>query len=614
MSFATLLNGYALNSTIRLTFSDPESSEGEALATGAEPTRIVFASGYAQSQALSAGVGTRNAYMSPMACEGVAVAPAVDAWRVMTVEASGMGSGATSTGSFTRLAYVKPQQARASAELKPFEPVRLARPLTGPQVKDQTLNGFMLGESAWHDGRSDSFADSTIESQILATRLVTPAKVPISGTATVSPLAYDLTRWMQPRQARNRAISYVKEGLVFKLKVFQQYATGTAIARAHSRGTPNTILAFSITYGEAGMSLAQSAVKIARDAAPERIVAQAHGTGVTAQDHSARGKALATATSHIAPDITRSLDGVRYAYAQGKTAGIASLSAATAVRWPMVRGVRQPARAVLDVTQLVARDMHGKAEADGASLSDPQEAIVTHTVWMMGQGGSAASCLPFEPTVLRKVRGVSQGCSSATGVPWHWVAVAVDGVAQARAEAWGANPRIYTEGAGTGEAEAQLNVTAFKVAYVSGCANAGGATLGEAVNVTRHMRAVRITSTAAARGGYPKITRTSQPTQIEGVATTVATFRNAAIHIQPHQLTGLSRLRLPWAELSGEVGARHLRMTYVERVEPAIAQGVVGRNVFKINADDPAPDWRTLSVPYMNRSHLVAASSREYSV
>lgn len=613
MTFATLLNGYALNSTIRLTFSEPDTCVGEALATGAEPTRIVFASGSAQSQAFSTGDSKRTAHMNPMVCEAVAVAPLVDAWRVMTVEASGISSGATATGSFTRLAYVQPKQVVGAAESSSFEPLRIARPITTPQVKDQSINGFMLGDSAWRDGRSDSFADATIESQTLATRLISPTTVRMKGTADFVPLAYDLTRWMQPRQARNRAISYVNEGLVFTLRVNQQYARGTAIGRAHSRGTPNTILAFSITYAGASSTLAASSVYIARDAVPKRSVAQAYSSGFTAQDHAVGGRAVATAHSHIAPDITVASNGVRYAYAQGRKTGIASLSKATAVRWPMVRGERQPAWASLSVTQLIARDMYGRAEAVGASVSDPQEAIVTHTVWAKGKASSTAQT-SIEYTALRKASGKAEAVCTTTGVPWHWVAVPADGVAQAKAEAQEVNTRVFADGRGTSNAGASLTDTGFKVAYVSGRADAGGATLGEAANVTRQMNPEQIVSTASASVFFPRITVATQLEKITGVSLSQAEYRNAAVHVQGDPIIANATIDLPWVEKAGEVGARRLRIISVTDVGRAHAKAGLGRNVFKINADDPAPDWRVLTVPYTDRSHLIRATSREYNV
>lgn len=737
MSFATLLNGYALNSTIRLTFSDPERSVGEALATGAEPTRIVFASGYAQSQALSAGVGTRNAYMSPMACEGVAVAPAVDAWRVVTVEASGMDSRATSTGSFTRLAYVKPQQARAGAELKPFEPVRLARPITEAQVKDHTLNGFMLGDSGWHNGRSDGFADSTISSQTLATRLIEPVLVPLSVTASITPLAYDLTRWMTPKQARNRAISYVKEGLVFKLLVNQQYATGTSIARAFSRGTPNTILAFSITYGEAGMSLAQSAVKIARDALPGRAVAEAGASGVTHQDHAIRGRAVGVATAHISPDVIhavrhsyvrgrmestaassgrsarvptasgvteatarlsvaptitrngatgrevylsgkaaatalsaavanqthyagghlapvassaisftviRTLGSLRHAYAWGTASGVSSVSTATGVRWPMVRGVRQPAWVSLDVTQLIARDMYGDAKAEGASVSDPLEAIVTHTVWMKGVANAAAKT-SIDYTALRKADGVAVAEAESIGVPWHWIAVAADGVAQAKADAFGENPRVYTYVDGGLEARCEVVATGYKEAYVSGRATAAGATMGDFANVTRRMKPAAVIGSAEAKRFYPKHTHATSPNRIEGRAAIAIEARNARVKAIPAKADAVGEVALPWAEQAGEIGARHFRSVYgpalfdanstvslpwaekagemgarrlrwilLDDVGAAVSMGGASKNVFKINAGDPAPIRRTINIPYTDTRLVIARTPREYRI
>ena len=737
MTFATLLDGYALNTSIRFTFSEPEPVVGGASSSGDEPTRIVFASGVAESSATSAGTPSRTAYMSPSACVAAARAPAANAWRVMGVTVFGVASGADSTAICTRLAYLTPTRIAGGAESKPFEPLRLAQPITEAQVKDHTLNGFMLGDSGWHNGRSDGFADSTISSQTLATRLIEPVLVPLSGTASITPLAYDLTRWMKPKQARNRAISYVKEGLIFKLLVNQQYATGTSIARAFSRGTPNTILAFSITYGEAGMSLAQSAVKIARDAVPGRAVAEAGASGVTHQDHAIRGRAVGVATAHISPDVIhavrhsyvrgrmestaassgrstwvptasgvteatarlsvaptitrngatgrevylsgkaaatalsaavtsqthyagghlapvassaisftviRTLGSLRHAYAWGIASGVSSVSTATGVRWPMVRGIRQPAWASLDVTQLIARDMYGDAKAEGASVSNPLEAIVTHTVWMKGVANAAANT-SIDYTALRKADGVAVAESESIGVPWHWIAVAADGVAQAKADAFGENPRVYAYVEGGLEARCEVVATGYKVAYVSGRANAGGATLGDFANVTRRMKPVAVTGSAEAKRFYPKHTHATSPNRIEARAAIAIEARNARVKAIPAKADAVGGVVLPWAEQAGEIGARHFKSVYgpalfdanstvslpwaekageigarrlrwilLDDVGAAVGMGGASKNVFKINAGNPAPVRRTINIPYTDTRLVIARTPREYRI
>lgn len=612
MMFATL-NGYAFNDSIRLTFTDPEAVEVESQSIGAEPTRVVFASGAAVSQAVSTVESTRTARMSPEPCGGEAVAPAVGAWRVMSVEASGVSSEAVSAGAFTRLAFLTPQQITVRAEARAFEPLRLARPRTEPQVTDQTLNGLMLNGGSWVDARSKGSADTALASTTLATRLIVPETTVFESTAKLAPLAYDLTRWMTPRPARTRAISYVKEGRVFRIKVEQRYATGAAIARARSRGMANAILAFSITHAEASLSLDQGAVKIARHSEPGRATAESLASGAMSQDHSARGQALGTATAVIAPDVTLVADGVRYAYTWGHTQSNAASSRADAVRWPMVTGVRQPAWAEMGVVQTIDRDMDGRAEAIGASMSDPQEAIVTHAVWVEERLSASAQATPFEPTALRKMAGPAEATSVATGEPWHWVAVAADGVAEALAEAWGDNPRIYTDGAGVANADAVLDGDGRKIAYLQGVAPADGATLGVAANVTRHMTSAPAASSAVARSFYPRVTVGGQPALIEGLADLAAEAHNATVRAKPEPLLSQGEINLPWAPDDAPVGARPIRLAWAS-LDAATARAGVGRNVFKINAGSPAPARRALVVPYADRRFALVGSSREYRI
>lgn len=615
MTFATLINGYALNTTVRLTFCEPERVVGKAQARGAEPKKTVFVSGSVHSQATSTIEGTRTAVALPDTCTAHAVIEATDAGRILSVKASGVYSKADATGQFTRLAYGVLNPVIAKATVGSFEPTRLARLTTGYVTLDQTLNGSALGQSNWYKEQPAGTAETGVSSTVLTTRLVTPTVVKAESKADVLPLTYDLTRWMAPKQARNRAISYVKEGSIFRLKVNQQYVQSTAIARASSRGTPNTTLAFSIGYATSTAFLHQANVVITRASQPMSARAEALASGVTAQDHAIRGQAVGTASAHIAPDITTG--GVRYAYMQGNKTGSASLSTVTAVRWPMVRGIRQPASADLKVSQLIARDMRGSVLANGASVSDPEEAIITHTVWATGQTRGKASELVFEPTVLRKVTGYANIEAVASGVPWHWIAIPADGVAQAKAHINSQNPRITRPFAGTSEAAARtqtLNPLAYKKAYVHGTAGANGATLGVAANVTRHMHSARLESEAVASTFYPKVTITVDPIALEGHAKTEADYRNAAVHMDTSAIEISALISLPWAPDDADIGARPLRFIRIESVVPAIAEGGASRNVFKINADDPAPDWRVINVPFTDRSHLIMAEPREYVI
>lgn len=644
MTFATLIDGYALNASIRLTFSEPVRVTAGVFASGEEPTRVVFATGVSAGVSESSAGFSRTANAVPQTLAGYAEAPAVDAWRVMSVQVRGVGSTAIASGVSTRLAYMTPAGGVGRSSALTAMPLRQANVTTQPLPKDHTLNGMMIGEGGWHSGYSVGFAEGWIVSDVLPTRLVSVVGEWLAASAEVSSASGFVTRWMTPRVSRNRAICYAKEGLVFKLKVFQQYAGGTAIVRAQSRGTPNTILAFSITYAQADVSLPQSAVKVAREAVPSKAISECLATGVTDQRYSVEGRSVCMASAVISPDVYVALDATKYVYAQSAKVATASLSKAVAVRWPMVVGVRLPAWCDISFEQFIARDATGVCEVIGASASQPTNVEITHAVWVnLLFEASAVSSLEY--TALRKVDSRSVLSAYSTGVPWHWVAVSADGTANALASAWGENPRIYTDGAGAAFAEIDSTLLGRKIAYVSGRAEMLGASLGEAANVTRHMRSDQLVCEATAEAFYPTQTHTTTSVLVEGVAISTASFHNAGVAATPAAATCVLGLTLPWAEETGVVGARHFRSVYstsdtaaqaavtlpwadggnevgarrfswvfVDSVEPAIAEGGASRNVFKVNAGAYAPIRRSIILNYDDRRLFLADAPREYRV
>jgi len=511
---------------------------------------------------------------------------------------------------------VAPVGLLGEANAAAFEPLRRARMETGVRPDDGTLNGALLNGGSWQDAYLPAEADTTLTTTTLATRLVMGSCAPASGQVSLTPLAYDLTRWMSSRVLRSRAISHAREGRVSRLHVNQQYQKGTAIGRASSRGTPNTILAFSITYATATGTLSADRVLIARDACGLACVSEAHSTGASDQQHSTQGQVLGEARLVGSPDVIKA-SGIRWAYAQGSAEGASEIPATEAVRWPVVMGVRLPAEANLTVTQLIARAMRGRAEGDGASLTDPLEAIVTHTVWVRGTLPAQGAALMFEPTVLRKVVGQAQASGASQGTPWHWTAVMAEGDATGVADSLGENPRIlsWVAGAGNTYAEALATDTAYKQAYVAGDASISvGATMGEAAEVTRRMQGQRVLSQAVLQPALNQVTRRTTAYPALGTAGTVGVGRNATVAFVAEGLLGAGTLQLTWANKAGMTGARLLRWTPVDHLEPARSEGGASRNVFKINAGEPAPETRTLFVPYLDRSLLLPADSREYRV
>lgn len=612
MTAAVLLNGYALNAGIRFTYIGCARMEAQAAATGAEPTRVVLATGRATSTAQASGVFTRLAYLTPSPLQAEAGAPAVDASRVMTVSVSGVTSGAEASGDSVRNAYMSPELIDGQAGISDLEPLRLAYPETVANTHDSTLNGMMLNGGGWRESTLSARAESTLSSETLATQLVKPGFTAIVGKASLAPLAYDLTRWMTPRVMRPRAISHAKERWIHELKVRQKYGEGTSIVRAHSRGTPNTILAFSINGATAYSSLASDKVFVSRDSIGTRSVGEARAFGTTHQQHEIRGLCEATASLVAAPDVTPH-GGPRQAYAYAQGTAQAALSHASAVRWPMVSGVRQPAWAELNVEQLISRDVQGTATVYAVSMSDPKEAIITHAVYVEGTAEVVGTALAFEPTAMRRVSGRAEAFVSSSGEPWHWHAIPVDGVAEALAEVHSSNPPITRPVTGKLSGQAESEDTAYKVAYAAGQAFADGATLGEAMEVSRRMQSRPVGSSASASVFRPKVTRTGLADRAEGTGAASGEGRNTRVKGVPGLLEAGAQISLPWADKTDMVGARLLHEVWAV---PGLLEGSGGlsRNIFKINADKPASDSRTVVVPFTDRFLVLSASSREYQI
>jgi len=638
-TFAVMLNGFALNDSTRYTHFYPTGVAAEADAIGYEPTRIRPAYGEGEALAEAADLEPlRTAYSHADTAFGEADAPAIDAYRVTNVNGERIEGTATATpAEGVRLAFLS-GQAEADAEALPGELERHAYVGvdTTPVVYDRTLNGSALGSAWWSQQRVIAEADTTLDYTVIPTRIIEPGQPLMEGSATLAPLAYDLTRWMTPRMLRPRALSYNNEGRTRRIKVRQKYNTGTAICRAFSRGIHSATLAASIDGASAEGRLRSEHVYIARDAGDNRTTAEALGTGTTWQKYAPRGTATAVAKAYISPDITYDGDTFKTAYAGSAATASASISPTAATRKPMVVGVRLPAWCDFRVTQIIERDAHGVASALGASVSDPLEALTTHTVWQTGRVQPEAQATPFEPTALRKVVAEAYAEASGIAVPWHWPAVEAisEEVGEASLSAFGARrlakpttaPRVadgtvngYAIGAspwvsGRSAGDADAHDTARKLAYVSSRAVIDGAAMGDAVEVTRDATADPLVISAEARPFYPRVTvNSARFDRAHGAASTEASYRNARVKLVPEAISPEVALLLPWADLPHIQGA-HVYRWVTSDPAPMQAGGGAFRNVYKINADEHASPWRTIRVAGSERTLTVTSSPREYRV
>lgn len=638
-TFAVMINGFALNDSTRYTHFYPDGALASSVAIGYEPTRIRPGSGQGLAAAEAADLEPlRTAYSHADTAFGEADGPEIDAYRVTNVNGERIeGTANIAATDATRLAFLD-GQAAADAEAWPGEMQRHAYVGvdTTPAVYDRTLNGSALGSAWWSQQRVIAEADTTLDYAVIPTRLIEPGQPHMEGVATLAPLAYDLTRWMTPRMMRPRAQSYNNEGRTRRIKVRQKYSQGTAICRAFSRGIHSATLAASIDGAAAEGRLRSDKVLIARDAGDSRATAEALGTGTTWQKYAPHGPAVAEAKAFISPDITYSGDIHKTAFAGGVARPSATIIATSATRKPMVVGVRLPAWCDFRVTQIVERDAHGVASALGASVSDPLEALTTHTVWSEGRALPESEATPLEPTALRKVSSGTVATASGIAVPWHWPAVAAtgEGGAEASLSAEGARrlakpttaPRVadgtvngfavgsspWVSGRSAGDADAFD--TARKLAYVSSQAVIDGAAMGEAFEVTRDAEAEPLVISAKARPFYPRVTiHSARFDQARGAATTSASYRNARVKLAPELISPEASLLLPWADLPHIRGARPYRWVTSDPA-PMQAGGGAARNVFKINADEHASPWRTIRVPGSERTLAVTSITREYRV
>lgn len=638
-TFAVMLNGFALNDSTRYTHLYPAGVAGEAAATGHEPTRIRLGYGQGEARADIANLEPlRTAYSHADAATGEADAPGIDAYRVTRVNGERIeGTASTSPTDGVRLAFLD-GQAEADAEASPGEMERHAYVGvdTTPVFYDRTLNGSALGSAWWSQQRVIAEADTTLDYTVIPTRVIEPGQPLMEGSATLVPLAYDLTRWMTPRMLRPRAQSYNNEGRTRRIKVRQKYSTGTAICRAFSRGIHSATLAASIDGATAEGRLRSEHVYIARDAGESRATAEAFGAGATWQQYAPRGTAVAEAKAFISPDITYHGDNFKTAYAGSAATASASISPTAATRKPMVVGVRLPAWCDFRVTQIIERDAHGVASALGASVSDPLEALTTHTVWQTGRVQPEAQAIPFEPTALRKVVTEAYAEASGIAVPWHWPAVEAvsEESAEASLSAAGARrlakpttaPRVadgtvngYAIGAspwvsGRSAGDADAHDTARKLAYVSSRAVIDGAAMGDAVEVTRDATADPLVISVQARPFHPRVTvNSARFDRAQSAASATASYRNARVKLVPDPISPAAQMLLPWSDLPQIRGA-HLYRWIVSSPSRMQAGGGASRNAFKINADEHASLWRTIRVAGSERTLTVTSSPREYRV
>lgn len=540
---------------------------------GAYP--VVWAEGRLRAGSESAAGADRTAYasLSPAnASSSAHTMPVRHARLAGTAEASGgalpfdpvritpgapqvaLGKG-FATGVPYRARQVDGQPAEIAAYLSSPEPARLVR--MEPTYRSAgPLNGSLLnGMASWADGlvaRSESYSDNAT----LSARIIKASGVAL-GHAESPPAAMPVFRVMDPRRMRVASLTFARSQDVERLRVRQIPAGGPAIARAQTRATPNTILGFGWSFGDAESSLSAPDVYVARAAYPGNAEAEAESS---TQGHLVRIIEFlfrADANLLAAPDIIR--DGARLAFADGVMLAEALSSKPIARRFPLFEPI--PSEGASLSTLVPTHEPRSRARHEGEALSrlDDSLLVVLHRVPARPRFAARAQ-LEAVPTTLRDSHGAAEALSEASITATHLVAQGASGLAEASATAAGHGvSTLYMDSTAGGEAA--LSATgAWRAAFMSG---APADAMGGTEMVASIYTIVSMVSEKASAG---------------------AMSRSVALR---------ARIYIP---------------------APMEGAALIPPRSFKINAGDPAPPQRTLSIPGATRHLSIPAGNREYRI
>ncbi|MCE3025728.1 hypothetical protein [Salinicola sp. DM10] len=643
MTTAVLLNNVAINASRRYTHGEGVPVAARATAVGSA-TRVVRAIGRASADASAQGDCRLVAGMSGVAMATCLAQPA-DGWRISSAGTHPIAASATAGGSAVRLVPAKGMAvARAGSAAVS---TRYAR-LRGDSIPagDGALNGAMLNGAPSYDTRAVATAGINLEPQVLATRLIEPSALAIIGTATLTPLAYDLTRWMRARPMRALGLSFADEARIRRLHVHQVSAGGSAIARAFTRAVPNAILGYGFTRAYAIGSIDPSAIIVARASRPDRAIGQAVSGINATTHHDTGGMAVGRAESFGVCDVIR--DDVRYAYAVG-SARARAVASGGAVRWAVAVPITRPTYTECRIDGvLIARDFGGRAVATAVATG----ALGTTTHWVAARMSfpAAARVSAFEPTVMRRFESVAEALAVSAGNGIRWTAQLASGSASAVAKMVPAIARVITDGRGAAAATADAAARPVRYAYARGSSiSVGGVTLRAEINVARWMVGADATADAQSIGA-PRQEHSAVATPVDAgamatgdaaIVTVRATPqhalsqadirplvpRNVVIRAEGHAsadaVTTAAARRLHYVDTwalqqvgEGPLGSMMLNGGGLSWRGASVAttRVVIDRTTFKINAARAANSRRTLRLTADQRLLTVPYTSREYRV
>jgi len=611
MSSAGLLNGLILNGTLRYTFAGCVVIAGQANAAGSEPTRVVLPAGTANAYVEVAPTQTRKLAYVQSSTEAGAAAPALDAWKITNVSAEGMLPEAVATGTAIRNPYLYGSgEAQADSTV---DALKLSHVTSDPAPADRTLNGLVLNGGWYEQSNNISTADIGLTSVTLTTRIIPGVSDPLISQADLTPLAYDLTRWMTPKPVIGRSLSFNHRSDVTKIKVNQQYNRGTAIGYADSRGLHSAILAKSLTEAAASADLPAEAVYVARDSGRSASVSEAIGSGVVSQKHDVLGASAGEAFAACSPDLILAGTSYTTAFAYGAVSAISQINDTIATRNPLVFGVRQPGWAESTGVSRQEVDVTGFMLCTASSESNPGSGLITHNVHAKSKAVAAVTVEDTTPVRNRLAFSASVATAEIKVTPWYWIAVGADSSSSATATVNTVSIERLGKVTAYSEVTAVASDTAYKQATMTGTAASDGATTSDAVaGLARRVNSRAVSEATIEPFWFTKTT--SVPVQTsESTGSSGASYRNAAVRVAIQAIESEAVVSLPWADSYGMAGARHLRVIGTQPVM-ALASSGLGRNVYKINADSPAPDSRTVFVAQSTRTVVVQSSSREVKV
>ena len=638
---ASLLNLHAINGAPRYTFAG-SATDSDAIASGAGVRVAGFKVGLnCEAAATVSGFAYRSLQVK---ATSEAIIPPTDGWRILKVSAEPLVSASTASASAFKSAGMAfdakaKSQAAASSD-------RIAYAVSGRHSRQSsTLNDVALNGSAhWYS--SAVSADARLESTVIQATLI---PIALHSEAAAAAIAHpDVTQLMELGPVNGRAIAYAHESYVRKIDVRRVDAFVSAISRASARATANEIFGYSYPQ------ITSSAIAdnlIARDTGRSFGVAQSLLDAAVRLNRDSLLFADGTAGAHA--DLSISSGGASQKFGTVTTAAVSIASSISAARWPM-RGGSAVAYSLGKAETI--RDRYFKANAYPESIVSSES---RSNQWQRASGSDAseAQAQISEQVVLRKASVNAESLSEALSVPWHWVAQNALSLTESHSDAV-ATPVRNAFVKPDCSVEPVLSAAIQRTAFMYGQASSESGVVGEALaGISRYPSLKAANSASQITAIINRITYAPITASAESKGDMAG--KNASVDITPapvHASSDVSvsarittvwadlvgifvecNTELAWADSAGAAGARHGRAIrandgyigsfesqlnsfaingFASGVAPnlAVNAALVSPSYFKINADKPAPEFRTIPVRLQPRVFDLQAQDREYRI